>query len=177
MALASDSHPISCTEDELGQPQELVSPTDQSPTHAVPTQESSKPRVYISYAEESQKYVEQLQHVLQVKLGYRPIDICTLESDSMPGATIAQNIMKLVKTCQKMIVVVSKNYADSHWSAYEMATILDSGNIATADIIPIICDDGSTRDDLPDELCILVPLRANDYYFSRKLNQSLEYRK
>jgi len=172
--MANDNYPVSCTEDELGQ---LVAATD-GPTHVIPTcvQESSKPRVYISYAEESHEYVVQLQQILQTDLGYQQRDICTLENDSIPGLNVAQNIMNLVKTCRKLIIVVSKNYTDSHWSNYEMATILDNGNIATADIIPILCSDGSTRNDLPDELCILIPLHANDRNFTRKLNQSLEYR-
>ena len=176
--MASGNYPVDCTEDELGQRRQLVAASD-GPTHIVPTcvQESSKPRVYISYAEESQEYVSRLQHILQTNLGYRQRDICTLESDSIPGLNVAQNIMNLVKTCKKLIIVISKNYTDSHWSNYEMATILDNGNIATADIIPIICNDGSTKNDLPDELCILIPLHANDRNFTRKLNQSLEYRK
>ena len=137
--------------------------------------QNTKPKVYISHAEESSRYVQYLRRILENHLGYQQHEVLSLEGDSIGGLSTTQNIRTLVKRSEKMIVVISKDYTRSHWSPYEMATILQNGNIANADIIPIISDDGSTADELPDELSILIPLHAKDKHFIRRLRQSLEY--
>lgn len=170
---------VKCTEEDDEYPSHIVVPDNFDPYTAEVgcTQESSKPTVYISHADDqvSLDLVEHLQDILMKYLGYQPHDILTLENDSIVGQTATKNISTLVKRSKKMIVVISKEYTKSHWTVYEMATIFHKGDIANADIIPIICNDGSTPDDLPDELSILVPLHANDRKFTRRLGQSLEY--
>lgn len=173
---------VKCTEEDDEYPPHIVVPDNYDPytaevgcTHG---QESSKPLVYISHADnpETLEYVKQLQDdVLMKYLGYRQCDILTLENNSIVGQTITKSIMTLVQRSKKMIVVISKEYTRSHWNAYEMATMLQKGDITNADIIPIICDDGSTVEDLPDELSILIPLHATDRNFIRRLGQSLDY--
>ena len=170
---------VKCTEEDDEYPPHIVVPDNFDPYTAEVgcTQESSKPPVYISHADnpESLEYVKLLQNFLMKYLGYQQRDILTLETDSIVGQTVTKSITTLVQRSRKMIVVISKDYTKSHWTIYEMATILQKGDIANADIIPIICNDGSTVDDLPDELSILVPLHATDKNFIRRLGQSLEY--
>ena len=167
---------VECTErdDEYPPPTVVVENID---PHDPPIGgiQSTKPKVYISHAEESSRYVQYLRRVLSNYLGYQQHEVLSLELDSIGGLTTTQNIRALVERSKKMIVVISKDFVRSHWSPYEMATILQKGNIANADIIPIISDDGSTIDQLPDELSILIPLHAKDKNFIRKLGQSLDY--
>ena len=152
---------------------ENLDPHDPPPVGGI---QNTKPRVYISHTEESSTYVQYLRQILVKYLGYQQHEIASLEMDSIGGLSATKNIRTLVERSDKMIVVISKNYTNSHWSTYEMATILQSGDIAQADIIPIISDDGSTVDEVPDELSILIPLHASDKHFIRRLGQSLEYR-
>ena len=169
---------VQCTEreDEYPPPNvvENFNPHDPAPPPIGGVQ-NTKPKVYISHAKESLTYVKYLRRVLLNHLGYQEHEVLSLESDSIGGLTVIQNIRTLLDRSKKMIVVISKNYVRSHWSTYEMATILQKGNIANADIIPIISEDGSTADHLPDELSILIPLHAKDNHFIRRLGQSLEY--
>lgn len=167
---------VECTEqdDEYPPPTAVVENLD---PHNPPFGgiQNTKPKVYISHADESSRYVEYLRRILLNHLGYQEHEVLSLEFDSIGGLTVTQNIRTLVERSKKMIVVISKDYVRSHWSPYEMATILQKGNIVNADIIPIISDDGSTIDQLPDELSILIPLHAKDKHFIRRLGQSLEY--
>lgn len=168
---------VQCSDREDEYPPATVVAENVDP-HTAPLggiQENPKPRVYISHAEESSRYVRYLRDILMNQLGYQQNDIFSLEEDSVVGLSATRNIRMLVEKSKKMIVVVSKNYTESHWSTYEMATILQSGNIADADIIPIISDDGSTVDELPDELSILIPLHSQDRHFIKRLGQSLDY--
>lgn len=164
-----------CTEEDDEYPPPAVVENLDSHTIPIGGVQNLKPRVYISHAEESSTYVQYLRGIMMKYHGYQQDDIFTLEEDSIGGLSATRNIRTLVKRCKKMIVVVSKNYTSSHWTTYEMAMILQNGNIANADIIPIICDDGSTENELPDEISILIPLHARDRHFIRRLGQSLEY--
>lgn len=169
---------VQCTEQNDEYPPLTVVNENRDP-HTAPVGgiQESKPRIYISHADDNMRYVEYLRGILENHLGYQPQNILTLETDSVIGLPTPRNIQTLVDRSDKMIVVVSKKYTASHWTTFEMATILQSPNtnIANADIIPIISDDGSTVKELPDELSILIPLHSNDKHFIRRLGQSLEY--
>ena len=167
---------VQCTEQEDEYPSPAVVAENRDP-HTAPFGgiQNTKPPVYISHSEESSRYVQYLERILVNHLGYQQNEILTLEKNSVVGLSSTKNIRGLVKRSKKMIVVISKDFTDSHWSHYEMATILQNGDIGNADIIPVISDDGSTEDELPDELSILIPLHANDKHFIKRLGQSLEY--
>jgi len=170
-------NPLQCTEEDDEYPPPIAIENLDSHTATIGAVQNLKPKVYISHAREASTYVNYLRDIMVKYHGYQTHDILTLEEDSIGGLSTTRNIRTLVERCKKMIVVVSKNYTNAHWTTYEMATILqsDSVNIADADIIPIISNDGSTVNELPDEISMLVPLHASDRSFIRRLGQSLEY--
>lgn len=170
---------VQCSEPDEDYPPPLEVAENRDP-HDAPIggiQRNQKPRVYISHTKDSHSltYVKYLRDVLIIHLGYQEDDILSLETGSIVGVSVTTNITKLVKRSKKMIVVISKEYTSSTWTAFETAMILKEGDISNADIIPIISDDGSTEKDMPDELSILIPLHAKDKHFIKRLGQSLEY--
>jgi len=134
----------------------------------------NKPILYISHDTESAEYVCKLEQILKDFCGYQQSDILTLKNDETPGLSSATNITKIIKKANKVIAIVSKNYTKYHWSHYEIGKVLmKEGAIRRVTIIPIICV-GCTEEDMPKEIDLITPLKANDGRFIHKLQQSLQ---
>nr|KAG5703456.1 hypothetical protein BaRGS_022505 [Batillaria attramentaria] len=109
--------------------------------------------VFVSYDSEDNHWVrEQLMPVLEERLGLR---LCIHQRDFTLGAPIVQNIEESVQESKKIMMVFSRNFADSCWCQFELQLSLTHVLENDDALLVVLLEDIPTRDLTPAMIAVM----------------------
>ena len=125
--------------------------------------------VYISYTDRMGLWVrEYLKPLIE---SWQHAEVMLHEDDMIPGFTIPGERQRLILEAHKVVLVVSRDYAESPWCLYELQhAIQQEPALCHGRIIPILVDGCCS---LPAIVRGVVPLLENDGNFGKRLKRNI----
>uniref|UniRef100_A0A336LMJ0 CSON011179 protein n=1 Tax=Culicoides sonorensis TaxID=179676 RepID=A0A336LMJ0_CULSO len=132
---------------------------------------------FLSYSEKDEKFVMKILKLLEENSD-PPFKVCYHHRDWMVGERIDHQIIRSVDESRKTIIVLSRNFLESHWSNMEFITahykMLEE---KSPKILLILHGEIDTRSDLTPELKSYIKtttyLKSDDQWFKKKLLYAL----
>nr|KAG5688700.1 hypothetical protein BaRGS_029526 [Batillaria attramentaria] len=109
--------------------------------------------VFVCYDSEELNWVrEHLMPELEGRLGLR---LCIHQRDFTLGAPIVQNIEESVEDSKKVMMIFSKNFAESHWCQFELQLslihVMENGD----ELLVVLLEDIPSRDLTPAMMAVM----------------------
>ena len=124
--------------------------------------------VYVSYSDSQSEWVrDQLLPLLHT---FQPITITDHEAHMIAGNVTSEERLRLLRSADKVIAVVSPDYHQVDWCSYEMQHAIQRSPGGEGRLIPILCG-GCTQ--LPSTISTLHPIAVWDPNWPHKLKVAI----
>ena len=121
-------------------------------------------RVYVSYSDSQMEWVRDT--LLPLLHSFQPITVTDHEGHMIAGNVISEERLRLLRSADKVVVVVSPDYHHVEWCCYELQHAIQQSPGGEGRLIPILCD-GCVR--LPSTISTLHAISLLDPHWARKL--------
>nr|KAG5697549.1 hypothetical protein BaRGS_019770 [Batillaria attramentaria] len=109
--------------------------------------------VFVGYDSDDVNWVlEFLRPELEGRLGLR---LCIHQRDFTPGAPIVRNIEESVENSKKVMMIFSKNFAESHWCQFELQLSLSHVMENDDELLVVMLEDIPSRDLTPAMMAVM----------------------
>nr|KAG5701421.1 hypothetical protein BaRGS_032753 [Batillaria attramentaria] len=109
--------------------------------------------VFVGYDSDDVNWVlEHLTPELEGRLGLR---LCIHQRDFRPGAPIVRNIEESVEDSKKVMMIFSKNFAESHWCQFELQLSLSHVMENDDELLVVLLEDIPSRDLTPAMMAVM----------------------
>jgi toll-like receptor 13 len=108
--------------------------------------------VFVSYASENLRWVQQLIAELETQMGLR---LCIHERDFIIGQNIVDNIAECVESSKKIMMIFSEDFKRSQWCQFELAFCLTHVMDYDDALIIVSLDDLTSYELTPTMMAVL----------------------
>lgn len=130
--------------------------------------DSHEVRVYVSYSDSHGEWVRDT--LLPLLHSFTPITVTDHEGHMIAGSVISEERLRLVRSADKVVVVVSADYHRMEWCSYELQHAIQQSPGADGHVIPILCHDCT---ELPSTIATLHPIFLHDPTWRHKLKAAI----
>ena len=120
--------------------------------------------VYVSYADSQAEWVRDT--LLPLLHSFQPITVTDHEGHMIAGSVISEERLRLLRSADKVVAVVSPDYHSMEWCCYELQHAIQQSPGAEGHLIPILCSGCS---ELPSTISTLHPIFLTDPNWTHKL--------
>ena len=134
-------------------------------------QKASQPQelcVYVSYSDSQAEWVRDT--LLPLLHSFQPITVTDHEGHMIAGSVISEERLRLLRSADKVVAVVSPDYHTMEWCCYELQHVIQQSPGAEGHLIPILCGGCSS---LPSTIATLHPISLDDVHWKHKLRVAI----
>lgn len=124
--------------------------------------------VYVSYSDSQANWVRDT--LLPLLHSFQPITVTDHEGHMIAGNVISEERLRLLRSADKVIAVVSPDYHCVEWCCYELQHSIQQSPGAEGRLIPILCGGCS---ELPSTIATLHPISVLDPGWTHKLRVAI----
>ena len=124
--------------------------------------------VYVSYSDSQQEWVQET--LCPLLYSFAPVEVTDHEGHMIAGNVISEERVRLIRSADKVVVVVSPDYQQMEWCCYELQHAVQQRPGAEGRLVPILC--AGCRQ-LPSTIQTLHPILASDPAWKQKLRVAI----
>ena len=124
--------------------------------------------VYVSYSDSQADWVR--DRLLPLLHSFQPITVTDHEGHMIAGNVVSEERLRLLRSADKVIAVVSPDYHSVEWCCYELQHSIQQSPGAEGRVIPILCGGCSA---LPSVIATLHPISVLDPDWTHKLRVAI----
>ena len=129
--------------------------------------------VYVSYSDSQADWVRST--LLPLLLSFQPITVTDHEGHMIAGNVISEERLRLLRSADKVVAVVSPDYHRVKWCCYELQHAIQLQPAqAEGRLLPILCGGCS---ELPSTISTLHPISLLDPAWAHKLRVAVRTRR
>ena len=122
----------------------------------------------MSYSDSQEEWVRET--LLPLLHSFQPITVTDHEGHMIAGSVISEERLRLVRSADRVIAVVSHDYHQMEWCCYELQHAIQRCPGADGRVIPILCRDCT---ELPSTIATLHPIFLQDRNWQDKLRMAV----
>ena len=124
--------------------------------------------VYVSYSDSQADWVRET--LLPLLHSFQPITVTDHEGHMIAGNVISEERLRLLRSADKVVAVVSPDYHTVDWCCYELQHVIQRSPGADGHLIPILCGGCYS---LPSIIATLHPITIQDHNWTHKLKVAI----
>ena len=124
--------------------------------------------MYVSYSDSQREWVRDA--LCPLLLSFGPVEVTDHEGHMIAGHVISEERLRLIRSADKVVLVVSPDYQEVEWCSYELQHAIQQRPGAEGRLVPILC--GGCRH-LPSTIQTLHPILLSDPVWQHKLRTAI----
>ena len=148
------------------------------PCQPLPISDDRDFDAFVSYSSDDQEWVHDMFDISKHKR-LEHLKFCMHHKDFVPGKTIFENILKCVENSKHTIIILSRNFLDSHFCMWEFQEAFQHSILERKRHLILLLLEDIPEEELPNDLkrCMktFTYIRKDDNIFIDRLLYSLTY--